>query len=113
MRGAESNRIPTDYESYTNDNKINLLKQEMPAIATGSLANQKLLEQFSHAIRAVSPEFTPIPNDGVHIVSWSGVLNNLVPVTLGNIVSGVLFMGIPYYFISYSKSVPKQELRNY
>ncbi|HQW57831.1 MAG TPA: formate/nitrite transporter family protein [Gammaproteobacteria bacterium] len=54
-----------------------------------------------------------LPNDGIHIVSWSGVIHNLIPVTLGNIVSGVLFMGIPYYFISYPESVPKQDLRNY
>ena len=54
-----------------------------------------------------------LPNEGNHLISWSGMLNNLVPVTLGNIVSGVLFMGIPYYLISYSKSVPKEELRNY
>lgn len=54
-----------------------------------------------------------IPNQGGHLVSWNGMLNNLIPVTLGNLVSGVLFMAIPYYLISYGKSVPKEELRNY
>lgn len=54
-----------------------------------------------------------LPNNSVHLISWNGMLNNLIPVTLGNIVSGVLFMGIPYYFMSYSKSVPKQELKSY
>lgn len=44
-----------------------------------------------------------VPSDGVHLVSWGGMVHNLIPVTLGNIVSGTLFMGIPYYYISYSK----------
>lgn len=54
-----------------------------------------------------------LPNEGGHAISWSGMLHNLVPVTLGNIVSGVLFMGFPYYFISSSRTVPKEELRSY
>ena len=35
-----------------------------------------------------------------YAISWGGMLHNLLPVTLGNIVSGVLFMGFGYYFIS-------------
>lgn len=54
-----------------------------------------------------------LPNESSHAISWGGMLNNLIPVTLGNIVSGVLFMGFPYYFINSRRSVPKQELRSY
>ncbi len=32
-------------------------------------------------------------------ISWGGYLHNLVPVTLGNIVGGVLFIAVFYYFI--------------
>ncbi len=41
-----------------------------------------------------------LPNDGTHAVSWAGWVHNLVPVTLGNIVSGSIFMAFAYYFIS-------------
>jgi nitrite transporter NirC len=51
-------------------------------------------------------------NPSIH-VSWAGVWHNLVPVTLGNIVSGVFFMGLPYYLVSTFKSASKQELHNY
>jgi len=40
-----------------------------------------------------------LPNEGVHSISWAGMLHNLIPVTLGNLVSGVLFMALPYYYI--------------
>lgn len=33
-------------------------------------------------------------------VSWAGVAHNLIPVTLGNIFSGFLFMGAAYWWIS-------------
>lgn len=36
-------------------------------------------------------------------VNWIGFINNLVPVTLGNIVGGALFMGFVYWFISSNK----------
>jgi len=40
-----------------------------------------------------------LPHEGINAVSWSGMLHNLIPVTLGNLVSGVLFMGLPYYYV--------------
>lgn len=33
-------------------------------------------------------------------ISWAGLAANLVPVTLGNTVSGVLFMGAAYWYMS-------------
>lgn len=54
-----------------------------------------------------------LPNHGNYAVSWSGMMHNLIPVTLGNILSGMLFMAIPYYVVSAFKSAPKKELHNY
>lgn len=32
-------------------------------------------------------------------VSWAGLAANLIPVTLGNMVVGILFVGIAYWYI--------------
>ena len=45
--------------------------------------------------------FAPHINESV---SWIGFFNNLIPVTLGNIVGGALFVGSPYWFISTAKN---------
>jgi nitrite transporter NirC len=50
-----------------------------------------------------------LPNEGGFAISWGGMLHNLIPVTLGNIASGVLFIGFPYYFINSCKSAPKEQ----
>lgn len=54
-----------------------------------------------------------LPHDPLLPVSWQGMWHNLLPVTLGNLVSGVCFMALPYYMVSAFKSAPKQELHNY
>jgi nitrite transporter len=36
-------------------------------------------------------------------VSWAGMVGNLIPVTIGNFISGSLFVGGAYYFISEKK----------
>ncbi|MFD3259702.1 formate/nitrite transporter family protein [Paenibacillus lentus] len=33
-------------------------------------------------------------------ISFAGVLHNLVPVTIGNLIGGVIFMGFMYYFVN-------------
>jgi len=33
-------------------------------------------------------------------VSWAGLAANLIPVTLGNMVGGILFVGIAYWYIA-------------
>lgn len=43
---------------------------------------------------------------GSETVSWLGYFYNLVPVTLGNIVGGAVFVGAPYWYIA-SKRTPK------
>ena len=52
-----------------------------------------------------------LPNEG-YAISWSGLIHNLIPVTLGNIVSGVLFMGFSYYSISPYKSASKNAINS-
>ena len=47
--------------------------------------------------KAIEIGVTP---DKLNLLTWSGMLtNNLIPVTLGNIVGGALFVGIFYWFI--------------
>lgn len=46
------------------------------------------------------------PHD-VAVVSWTGFFNNLLPVTLGNIVGGALFIGFGYWYISSKKKTEK------
>ncbi|WP_036937381.1 formate/nitrite transporter family protein [Pseudobacteroides cellulosolvens] len=45
--------------------------------------------------------FSPHANESVN---WLGFINNLIPVTLGNIVGGALFVGAAYWFVSSAKS---------
>ena len=43
-------------------------------------------------------------------LTWSAfIVNNLVPVTLGNIVGGMLFVGLAYWF-AYLKNTPKSHI---
>lgn len=46
--------------------------------------------------------FAPHTND---TVTWLGFFNNLLPVTLGNMVGGALFVGFVYWFVSSNKVV--------
>lgn len=42
-------------------------------------------------------------NGGSEAVTWAGYVRNLVPVTLGNIVGGAVFMGAGYWYIAGKK----------
>lgn len=43
--------------------------------------------------------------DGAGPIGWTGfLLNNLLPVTLGNIVGGVLMVALAYWFIFLRKT---------
>jgi nitrite transporter NirC len=43
-----------------------------------------------------------MPHDAT--ISWDGWVNNLIPVTLGNIFSGAVLMGMAYFFIEKNNS---------
>ncbi|MNJ52274.1 Nitrite transporter NirC [compost metagenome] len=33
-------------------------------------------------------------------ISFGGVLHNLIPVTIGNLIGGIIFMGFMYYYVN-------------
>lgn len=45
-----------------------------------------------------------VPHEGT-LISWTGFLNNMVPVTLGNIVGGAVIIGAGYWYISSKKEM--------
>ncbi|EPY05208.1 formate/nitrite transporter [Paenibacillus alvei TS-15] len=55
---------------------------------------------FEHSVANMSllsvSLFIPHPET----VSWAGLAANLIPVTLGNMVGGILFVGIAYWYIA-------------
>lgn len=40
-------------------------------------------------------------------ISWAGFVHNLVPVTLGNIVGGAIFVGVAYWLASHPLALPR------
>jgi len=46
---------------------------------------------------------------GADITVGQFIWNNLIPVTIGNIISGILFVGLPFYFLN-TKSIPVQPI---
>ncbi|MFC0470391.1 formate/nitrite transporter family protein [Halalkalibacter kiskunsagensis] len=42
-------------------------------------------------------------------ISFSGVIHNLVPVTLGNIIGGSMLMGMFYYYVNHPKQAEETE----
>ncbi|MGB9678746.1 MAG: formate/nitrite transporter family protein [Thermoanaerobacteraceae bacterium] len=56
---------------------------------------------FEHSVANMTLLSTAlmIPHDP-NLISLSGFINNLVPVTLGNIVGGAIIVGVSYYIIS-------------
>jgi nitrite transporter NirC len=43
-----------------------------------------------------------LPHDP-SVISWAGFANNLIPVTLGNIVGGAIMIGAMYWYVSDDK----------
>lgn len=43
-------------------------------------------------------------------VTWAHLLQNLIPVTLGNMVGGGFFIGAAYWFVSSTKAVEKEKV---
>ncbi|WP_455367312.1 formate/nitrite transporter family protein [[Eubacterium] cellulosolvens] len=46
-------------------------------------------------------DFTSLSNSGLELtnLTWTGFTNNLIPVTIGNIIGGTLFVGLMYTYI--------------
>ncbi|ADZ82041.1 formate/nitrite transporter family protein [Cellulosilyticum lentocellum] len=62
-----------------------------------SVANMTLL-----ALGIFSPYAT-------ETVNWGGYLSNLIPVIIGNILGGAIFVALPYWFVSQKKGVVVEE----
>lgn len=61
---------------------------------------------FEHSI--ANMYFIPLAIfEGANITWNTFIVNNLIPATLGNIVGGVLFVGLPYGYLFGDKSKPK------
>lgn len=41
-------------------------------------------------------------------LSWGGMVNNLIPVTIGNIIGGMVFVGLVYWYLYQKKETSKQ-----
>jgi formate/nitrite transporter FocA (FNT family) len=42
----------------------------------------------------------------VHTLTWKGALNNLIPVTIGNMVGGAIFVGSVYWVLYLRRGAP-------
>ena len=58
---------------------------------------------FEHCVGNMSFLTIGILNAGDAAITIGGILYNLLIVTLGNMVGGILFVAVPYYFISREK----------
>lgn len=58
---------------------------------------------FEHCIGNMSFLTIGLLNAGDAAITVGGILYNLLVVTLGNMVGGILFVAVPYYFISREK----------
>lgn len=71
-----------------------------------SVANMYIIP-MSLLIKYGNPDFAVIAGLDLSTLTWSSFLfNNLLPVTLGNIIGGVLFVGLAYGFTVGSGSRP-------
>jgi nitrite transporter NirC len=61
---------------------------------------------FEHSIANMTLLGIGLLQEHPDTVSWGGFVHNLVPVTLGNIVSGALFVGAAYWFAAANISIP-------
>ncbi len=58
---------------------------------------------FEHSVANMSLLGMALMHGGSDLVSISGFVHNLIPVTIGNIIGGAIFVGGIYLAISYTK----------
>jgi len=69
-----------------------------------SVANMYLVPE-SLFLKAINPGFVGQLNLNLSNLNWSTFLfNNLLPVSLGNMIGGILFVGVTYYLIYKKKT---------
>ncbi|GAF17536.1 formate/nitrite family of transporters [Bacillus sp. JCM 19046] len=64
---------------------------------------------FEHSVANMSLLGMALMHGGSDLVSISGFVHNLIPVTIGNIIGGAIFVGGIYLAISYTKKEYQQE----
>ncbi|HEY4432319.1 MAG TPA: formate/nitrite transporter family protein [Paenibacillus sp.] len=55
---------------------------------------------YEHSIANMCTFAIALVLDHPGTVSWSGVVHNLVPVTIGNLIGGGVLMGVMYYYVN-------------
>ncbi|WP_307398161.1 formate/nitrite transporter family protein [Paenibacillus anaericanus] len=55
---------------------------------------------YEHSIANMCTFAIALVLDHPGTISFPGVLHNLIPVTIGNLIGGVLLMGVMYYFVN-------------
>jgi nitrite transporter NirC len=61
---------------------------------------------FEHSVANMTLLGIGLLQEHPDTVTWGGFVHNLVPVTLGNIVSGAVFVGAAYWFAAANVSLP-------
>lgn len=64
---------------------------------------------FEHSVANMSILGMALMHGGSDMVTISGFVHNLIPVTIGNIIGGALFVGGTYFAISYTKKEYQEE----
>ena len=65
------------------------------ALALASAATSAQFVKGNEAV-VTAAELAP---DKLAAVNWAGYMHNLVPVTIGNMVGGILFVAVFYYLV--------------
>jgi nitrite transporter NirC len=55
---------------------------------------------YEHSIANMCTFAIALVLDHPGTISWGGVVHNLVPVTLGNLIGGGVLMGVMYYYVN-------------
>ncbi|WP_251555463.1 formate/nitrite transporter family protein [Neobacillus muris] len=55
---------------------------------------------YEHSIANMCTFSIALVLDHPHTISWGGIIRNLIPVTIGNLLGGSLLMAFMYYFVN-------------
>ncbi|WP_059105987.1 formate/nitrite transporter family protein [Shouchella shacheensis] len=68
-----------------------------------------IVPSFEHSVANMSILGVALFHGGTETVTIAGFFHNMIPVTLGNIIGGGLFVGGLYYFISVNKKKEQEQ----
>ncbi|MBM7631906.1 formate/nitrite transporter family protein [Geomicrobium sediminis] len=67
---------------------------------------------LEHSIANMSILGIALLHGGSETITFGGFIHNLIPVTIGNIIGGAIFVASTYFVISVNKDEDKEELNN-